>query len=313
MNRTLSIDNQSVKYGDKAVINLNIARLISGTEIDLPIYAYRSKKPGPTVLLSGGLHGDEINGVEIVRRMIDQKVFDNLKCGSVIAIPVMNIYGFLNFSREVPDGKDINRSFPGSLSGSLASRVAYNLTHKVLQEIDFGLDFHTGGANRYNYPQTRFDPSDARAKEISEVFNAPISLESKFIDKSFRKQAMKMDKTIVVYEAGESMRFDEQSITEGILGAKKVLAHFGMIDFTSEPQETIKCSESIWVRAKGSGILHLEKTSGQSVKSKEILATITDPFGNFKTKIKAPKDGTIIGHTNAPLVNQGDALYHIGN
>ena len=141
MNRKLSINNQSIKYGEKAVINLNIARLISGTEIDLPIYVYRSKNAGPTVLLSGGLHGDEIDGVEIVRRMIERKVFDKLKCGSVIAIPVMNIYGFLNFSREVPDGKDINRSFPGSLTGSLASRVAYNLTHKVLQEIDFGIDF----------------------------------------------------------------------------------------------------------------------------------------------------------------------------
>ena len=124
MNRTLSINNQSIKCGEKAVINLNIARLISGTEIDLPIYAYRSRKPGPTVLLSGGLHGDEIDGIEIVRRLIEQKTFDKLKCGSVIAIPVMNIYGFLNFSREVPDGKDINRSFPGSLTGSLASRVA---------------------------------------------------------------------------------------------------------------------------------------------------------------------------------------------
>jgi len=313
MNRKLSINNQIIKYGEKAVINLNIARLISGTEIDLPIYAYRSKKPGPTVLLSGGLHGDEIDGIEIVRRLIDQKVFDKLKCGSVIAIPVMNIYGFLNFSREVPDGKDINRSFPGSLTGSLASRVAYNLTHKVLQEIDFGIDFHTGGANRYNYPQTRFDPSDDRAREISDIFNAPISLESKFIDKTFRKQANKMNKSIVVYEAGESMRFDQNSIEQGILGAKKVLAHYGMIDFEVENQDSNYCKESVWVRAKSSGILHLDKTSGDHVEQKEVMARITDPFGNFQTKIKAPKTGIIIGHTNSPLVNQGDAIYHLGN
>jgi len=313
LHRKLSINNQIIKYGEKAVINLNIARLISGTEIDLPIYAYRSKKPGPTVLLSGGLHGDEIDGIEIVRRLIEQKTFDKLKCGSVIAIPVMNIYGFLNFSREVPDGKDINRSFPGNLSGSLASRVAYNLTHKVLQEIDFGIDFHTGGANRYNWPQTRFDPSDERAKEISEVFNAPISLESKFIDKSFRKQASRMEKSIVVYEAGESMRFDQNSIEQGIIGAKKVLSHYGMIDFEIERQDSHYCKESVWVRAKSSGVLHLEKTSGDRVQQKDILARITDPFGQFQTKIKAPQDGIIIGHTNAPLVNQGDALFHIGS
>ena len=312
MNRTLSINNQSIKYGEKAVINLNIARLISGTEIDLPIYVYRSKNPGPTVLLSGGLHGDEIDGIEIVRRLIEQKTFDHLKSGSVIAIPVMNIYGFLNFSREVPDGKDINRSFPGSTTGSLASRVAHNLTHKVLQEIDFGIDFHTGGANRYNYPQTRFDPSDKKAREIAEAFNAPISLESKFIDKTFRKQGYKMNKSIVVYEAGESMRFDQGSIEHGIIGAKNVLAHFNMISFESDKINTHNCKESSWVRAKNSGMLQLHSTSGQTVNKGENLAVITDPFGNFKTKIKAPKDGIIIGHTNAPLVNQGDALFHLG-
>ena len=308
MNRKLSINNQSIKYGEKAVINLNIARLISGTEIDLPIYVYRSKNAGPTVLLSGGLHGDEIDGVEIVRRMIERKVFDKLKCGSVIAIPVMNIYGFLNFSREVPDGKDINRSFPGSLTGSLASRVAYNLTHKVLQEIDFGIDFHTGGANRYNFPQTRFDPSDEKAKEISEIFNAPISLESKFIDKSFRKQANRMGKSIVVYEAGESMRFDQNSIEQGILGAQKVLAHFKMIDFEVENKNSTHCEESVWVRAKSSGILYIEKTSGERVHQKEVIARITDPFGNFQTKIKAPQDGINtqcekLHHPDLPMAN----------
>ena len=312
MVRRLSINRQVIKAGEKAIINLNIARLITGTEIDLPIYVFRSKNPGPIILLSGGLHGDEIDGIEIVRRLIEQKTFEKLKCGSVIAIPIMNIYGFLNFSREVADGKDINRSFPGGQNGSLASRVAYNLTHKVLHEVDFGIDFHTGGANRYNFPQTRFDPSDKKAKEVSEIFNAPISLSSKFIDKSFRKQANKMEKSMVVYEAGESMRFDKSSIEQGILGAKKVLSHYGMIDFKSEIQKTKHCDGSVWVRAKNSGLLQMHKTSGDAVKEKELLATITDPFGNFNTKIKSPKDGIIIGHTNAPLVNQGDALFHIG-
>lgn len=312
MSRRLSINQQVIKPGMNSVINLNIARLISGTEIDLPIYVFRSKNPGPIVLLSGGLHGDEIDGVEIVRRLIEKKTFDKLKCGSVIAIPIMNIYGFLNFSREVPDGKDINRSFPGNEKGSLAARVAYNLTHKVLQEIDFGIDFHTGGANRYNFPQTRFDPSDEKAVEIASFFNAPISLVSKFIDKSFRKQANAMNKSIVVYEGGESMRFDDNSILEAILGTKKVLASYGMIDFKFSPQQTAHCESSIWVRAKSSGLLQLDKTSGEHIKKGDLLAVITDPFGNFKTTLKSPVDGILIGHTNAPLVNQGDALFHIG-
>lgn len=312
MGRQLSINNQLIKLGEKAVINLNIARLVSGTEIDLPIYVYRSKNEGPIVLISGGLHGDEVDGIEIVRRLIEQKTFDKLKCGTVIAIPVMNIYGFLNFSREVPDGKDVNRSFPGHKGGSLAARVAYNLSKTVLKEIDFGIDFHTGGANRYNYPQTRFAEEDQRAKELATIFNAPISLASKLIDKSIRKEAFKMGKSIIVYEGGESMRFDQHAIEEGMLGAKRILAHYNMIDFSVGTRESFLCKESTWIRAKNSGLLQLEKTSGEIVAKKDVLAIISDPFGNFKTKIKAPREGIIIGHSNAPLVNQGDALFHLG-
>lgn len=312
MAKQLSVDGQIVRAGEKKVIDLNISRLVSGTEIDLPIYVYRSKKPGPTVLLSGGLHGDEVDGIEIIRRMIKSKLFEKLNCGSVIAIPVMNIYGFLNFSREVPDGKDVNRFFPGSKSGSLASRVAYNLTNKVLKEVDFGIDFHTGGANRYNYPQCRFAPNDKLAKEISSAFNAPITLESKLIDRSLRKEAYKMGKTIVVYEGGESMRFDEHSIRNGIEGAKRVLKHFGMIDNAKVVDPSVHCSESMWIRAKRAGLFQLEVESGERVQRNDILARITDPFGQSEVKIKAPENGIIVGHSNAPLVNQGDALFHLG-
>lgn len=312
MKRRISINNQAIAQGESAVINLNIARLASGTEIDLPIYVFRSKVPGPIILLSGGLHGDEVNGIEIVRRMIEQKLFQNLLKGSVIAIPIMNIYGFLNFSREVPDGKDVNRSFPGSKTGSLASRVAYNLRHKVLQEIDFGIDFHTGGANRYNYPQTRYAANDSLAAEIAEAFNAPLSLQSKLIDKSIRKEAFKMGKSIVVYEGGESMRYEADIIEQGILGAKKVLQHFGMIGGQAKTQSNFLCKDSVWVRAKSSGLFQPAILSGKLVKKKEVLGRIVDPFGKFKTQIKSPVDGFIIGHSNAPVVNQGDALFHIG-
>lgn len=309
--KNIRINDQLIKAGEKKVINLQIARLVAGTEIDLPIHVYRSVKPGPVVLLSGGLHGDEVNGIEIIRRMIDAKLFDKLKCGSVIAIPVMNIYGFLNFSRELPDGKDINRSFPGNNKGSLAARVAFNLTKTVLQEIDFGVDFHTGGANRTNFPQIRYAPDDPFAKELATAFNAPVSLASKMIDKSIRKEAFKMGKSMIVYEGGESMRFDEKAIQEGVLGARKVLKHFDMINSNHTAQVSLDYSESTWVRARNSGLIRLEKESGQFVHEGEILGTITDPFGNFKSKMKSKVSGFIIGHNNSPLVNQGDALFHI--
>jgi predicted deacylase len=309
--KNIHINDQLIKAGESKVINLQIARLISGTEIDLPIHVFRSKKPGPVVLLSGGLHGDEVNGIEIIRRIIESKVLNKLKCGSVIAIPVMNIYGFLNFSREVPDGKDINRFFPGNKKGSLAARVAYNLTRTVLEEIDFGIDFHTGGANRTNYPQIRYAPDDPKAKELADIFNAPVSLASKMIDKSIRKEVYKMGKSMIVYEGGESMRFDEFAIGEGINGALKVLNHFGMLNEETDPNNCHNFMNSSWRRARNSGMVKLEKESGAFIKKGELLAIITDPFADFKTRIKAKEDGFIIGHNNAPLVNQGDALFHI--
>ena len=312
MKTAFSINGNQIQAGENKVINLNIARLISGTPIDLPIYVFRSKKPGPIILLSGGLHGDEVDGIEIVRRLIQSKTFHRLKCGSVIAIPVMNIYGFLNYSREVPDGKDINRSFPGSKSGSLAARIAHHLKENILTEIDFGIDFHTGGANRYNFPQCRFYEQDEKAKEIAAIFNAPISLSSNLIDKSLRKEALKMGKSIVVFEGGEAMRYDPEAIAEGIKGAKKLLHHFGMIQAEEESNHCTHCSDSYWVRAKSSGMLQLTARSGEKVEKGQVLAIITDPFGNFKTKIKAKEAAIIIGHNNAPLVNKGDALFHLG-
>ena len=310
--RIISINRQVIKAGTNAIINLNIAKLASGTKIDLPIYVFRSTEPGPVVLLSGGLHGDEVNGIEIVRRLISSDTLKNLQKGSVIAIPIMNIYGFLNFSRQVPDGKDINRSFPGSKTGSLASRVAYNLTHKVLLEIDCGIDFHTGGASRFNFPQIRYAPRDEFAKEMADAFNAPVTLAANLLEKSLRKEAFKMGKSIIVYEGGESMRFEDHIIEQGVRGARRVLKHLGMISRAPHNEESVFCKSSSWIRAKNSGLFTFYVRSGSRVEKNMVLGKITDPFGEFETKIKSAHSGIIIGHNNMPVVNQGDALFHLG-
>jgi predicted deacylase len=309
----IQVDGKTIKRGENAVINLNIARLPSGTRIDLPIYVFRSKKPGPILLLSAGLHGDEVNGIEIIRQLIAAKTFNELKCGSVIAIPIMNIFGFLNFSREVPDGKDVNRSFPGNKSGSLASRVAYSLTNVVLKEIDYGIDFHTGGASRYNYPQVRFAAIDAKSTELAKAFNAPIRLVSNLIDKSIRKQAYLLGKPLIVYEGGETLRFDEKVIEEGVNGARRVLKHLDMLVFDNLSSNTNDlCTSSSWVRAKKAGLFTSFSKSGATVRKNQVIGKITDPFGHFETNIKATYAGILIGHNNMPVVHQGDALFHIG-
>ena len=216
----ISIDGHIIKPGESRHLDLFVARLPSGTEIKMPVHVYRHQKPGPVVLLSGGMHGDEVNGIEIIRRIITDQIHKKIECGSIIAMPIINVYGFINFARYVPDGKDINRSFPGREDGSLASMVAHLMTTKILPEIDFGLDFHTGGASRTNFPQIRFEKGDEKAEEIAMAFDAPFTLHSNVIDGSFRETAKKLGKSVVVFEGGETLRIDPKTVDEGLAGVK---------------------------------------------------------------------------------------------
>lgn len=306
------IDHVVVPPGTHKLIEIEIARLTSGTLITMPVHVFRSKNAGPTVLLSGGLHGDEINGIEIVRRMIAGNTLKKIKKGTVIAIPIINIYGFLFFSRDVPDGKDVNRSFPGSPDGSLASLVAHTITTKILPIIDFGIDFHTGGASRTNFPQIRYSKQDQLAQEIAEAFQAPFTLHSPVIQGSLRMSAKELNKSIVVFEGGESLRFDSRAIEEGIRGVKRVLHHFGMSINTPRSRANHFFGESHWLRADASGLFQFRKESGDAVEKGELIGRIHNPYNSYTVKVFSPYNGYIIGHNNMPMVHRGDALFHIG-
>ncbi len=308
----LLVNKKKIYPGENQVIKLNVARLPSGTVINLRIHVYRSENPGPVMLVMGGVHGDEINGVEIVRRAIQQGLFENINAGSVIAIPLLNIYGFINFSRDVSEGKDVNRAFPGNMSGSLASRVAATLTKRVLPAVDFGVDFHTGGGSRYNYPQIRYSKGDKKAKELAEAFAAPYLLCKASIPKSLRKIAMGLKKPIIVFEGGESLRFDGLSIDNGLAGLKRVMHTQGMTDAAPAPFVKPKIfNKTSWLRASRSGIFIWWKQSGAKVNAGEPLGIINDPYGENSVRVLAHRSGYIIGHNNAPVVSQGDALFHI--
>ncbi len=308
------IDGHEIERGENRYIELNIARLPSGTPITMPVHIHRSTKDGPTILLSGGMHGDEVNGIEIVRRFLEKKTADKLLKGSIVAIPIINVYGFINFSRDVPDGKDVNRSFPGREDGSLASVVAHTITHKILPAVDFGLDFHTGGASRTNFPQIRYEKGGELAAEIADAFAAPFTLNSKLIQGSFRETAAQMGKTIVVFEGGETLRIDPKTVEEGLKGISRVLHHFGMLEEKSKIGKKKRRSfqESNWIRAEVSGLFRHKKKSGQKVKEGQTLGYISAPTNDYSVKVKSPTDGYIIGHQNFPLVHKGDALFHIG-
>lgn len=312
MKNDITIAGATVAAGESAEIHLNIARLPSRTPIDIPIFVNRSESEGPTVLLMAGLHGDEINGIEIIRRLLHQELHHPLK-GTIICVPIINIYGFINFSREVPDGKDVNRSFPGTKKGSLASRVAYHLMTEIIPVIDYGLDFHTGGASRSNFPQIRCVMDDEINRSLAEGFNAPFTIDAPLIPKSLRHAAEARNKKILVYEGGESRRFDEYAIAEGIAGTHKLLHHLEMAERGPRiNKRNVVIARKKWIRAKSSGLFHPSVQCGDQVHKKQDLGYITDPYGDFKERLKAPVDGFAIGINHNPVVNQGDALIHLG-
>ena len=311
--RPITIGNVEVFPGENALTRINVGRLPSDTKIDIVAHIFRSKNPGPCVLLLGGVHGDEINGIEIIRKTIEEGYLNNLDRGSVIAIPLLNVFGFINFSREVPDGKDVNRSFPGSTQGSLASRVAATLTRKILRFVDVAMDFHTGGSSRYNFPQVRYTRTDKKAEELALVFGSKFAIQKALIPKSFRKTAKEHQIPTIIYEGGESVRLDGFCISKGMQGIKRVLAHLNMVhaDTINNDIRTLLCKKTTWVRAPYSGIFIWSKQSGQMVNKGEPLGVLKDPHGNISITVSTKEHGYIIGHSNASVVNQGDALFHI--
>lgn len=308
------IEKEVIKLGEYKQVSINVGRLPSDTRINIHAHIYRGKKPGPTVLILGGIHGDEIVGIEIVRRSIAEKHYEKIKTGTVIAIPLLNVFGFINFSREVPDGKDVNRSFPGSTSGSLASRVARTLSKRILPQVDYAMDFHTGGASRYNYPQVRFTKGYPASQELADIFKAPFLIENTVIPNSFRKTCRQLGIPSIVFEGGESIRLDGFSIMIALEGIQRVLGHLGIFDkkYPDPDHKVVKIKKTSWIRSPFSGMFIWAKSSGAYVKVGEELGVVYDPFGTKSVKVKSKYEGHIIGHNNASVVNQGDALFHIG-
>lgn len=314
-NKDIVVGGQTVAPGENKLLKISIDRLPTGTLIDIPVYVFNAKKPGPTILVQAGLHGDEINGIEIVRRMLAEKRFKVNK-GALIAVPILNIFGFIHFSRDVPDGKDVNRSFPGTKKGSMASRIAYHYVTEIMHQIDYGIDLHTGGGQRHNFPQIRYTSEDSQSAKLAEIFNAPISFASKLIRGSFRNAAYRMNKPTVVFEAGESMRFDDYAITEGMQGILNVLKHLGMTSDKKlayvERSETIHLNSRRWLRAPTAGMFIPKVVNGSEIKKGQEMGMITDTYAKHAKRIKAPFDGYVICINHQAVVNQGEALFHVG-
>lgn len=313
-NNGLTILGETIKPGESREVNFDVAKLHTSTTVNIPVIIERSKKPGPTVLFTAGIHGDEVNGVEIVRQLI-AKGINKPKCGTIICMPVVNVFGFINLKREFPDGRDLNRVFPGSKSGSLASRVAHKLMHDIIPHVDMIIDFHTGGSGRFNAPQLRYSKENKELNDLAKVFGAPFVLYSSNLSKSFRTTCYKLGKPLLLFEGGKSFHIDDIVTNSGVNGSKRVLKHLGMLrsNFkSSEPKkETVFINESKWQRAKYSGMFKAVVAIGSFVKKDDVLGNITDPYGKFNYFVKASNAGYIINVNESPIVYQGDALFHL--
>ncbi|MEX0997000.1 MAG: succinylglutamate desuccinylase/aspartoacylase family protein [Flavobacteriaceae bacterium] len=310
----MEILGEHIALGESKTIQFNIAKLYTATNVEIPIIINRATKPGPTVLITAGIHGDEINGVEIVRQLIAKKI-NKPKKGTIICIPILNVFGFLSMSRQFPDGHDLNRVFPGTKKGSLASRVAHHFTTEILPHADYCLDFHTGGASRFNAAQIRVSPKDYVALKYAKVFNAPFVVMSKILDKSYRQTCLKMGIPSLLFEGGKSLSSDRDIIEYGVQGVMRFLDHHEMLHSKFKVPvlntEPVVIEKSTWIRAHKSGLLHTKVPINNFVKKGDVLASITDPYGEMRVRVKAHNDGYIINVNESPIVHQGDAIFHI--
>ncbi len=308
---------QTISRGKSYQLNLDIAKLHTRTRIQVPIIVERGKKDGPVLLITGGIHGNEINGIEIVRQIISKK-FNIPENGTIICIPVVNVFGFLNQERQFPDGRDLNRVFPGSPRGSLASRFAYHIIKEIAPIVDYCIDFHTGGDSRFNVPQIRINQEDEESLMLAREFRAPFIIGSARRDKSFREAMHKLKKKILLFEGGKSNHIDTKVTQTGLSGAMRVIQKLGMRNFKEDlalfetaVEEPVLINDSKWIRANYSGMFHPKPILGKKVKKGNVIGSISDPFGYFERNIKASHTGYVICINESPIVNQGDAVFHI--
>ena len=299
--------------GTRATIDLPVSVLSDHTPVTMSVQVVHGRLPGPTLFVSAAVHGDEVIGVEIVRRLLRAPSLDRLK-GTLLAIPIVNAFGFMNHSRYLPDRRDLNRSFPGSAKGSLAGRLAYMFMKEIVARADVGIDLHSAAIHRTNLPQIRVSPSKPDTMTLAEVFGAPLILTSKVRDGSLRQAAQQKGVDILLYEAGEGLRFDEFAVRAGVTGILRVMRHLEMVSAKgiAKPKSApIQSTSSYWLRAPAGGLLRMFKTSGDEVQSGDVLGAISDPFGETETEVIVEEPGLLIGRTNLPAVNEGDGLFHI--
>jgi hypothetical protein len=312
--KPVTIGGVEVKAGERRTIALPVTDLSTHTPITMPIHVVRGRREGPSLFVCAALHGDEINGVEIIRRLLKLSALKHLQ-GTLIAVPIVNVLGFLAQSRYLPDRRDLNRSFPGSAQGSLAGRLAKLFLDEVVAKSTHGIDLHTAAIHRDNFPQIRANLEDPECEGLAQAFGVPLVVNTGFREGSLREAAAGLSVPVIVYEAGEALRFDENCIRAGVKGVVRVMRRLEMLApsrrKTKRRVNSLVIRSSKWVRAPHSGLLRSATALGSAVKEGQVLGVVSDPFGENEVEVRATIGGVIIGRSNIPLVHEGDALFHI--
>jgi predicted deacylase len=308
------VDGVRVAPGERRTVDVPAALLYTHAPVTLPVHVVHGRRDGPVLLVSAAIHGDEINGVEVIRRLLQLPALDRLR-GTLLAVPIVNVFGFTARSRYLPDRRDLNRAFPGSERGSLASRLAYIFRTQILDHATHVIDLHTAAIHRDNLPQIRANLEEPACEAMAQAFGTPVIVNTPLIAGSLRQVCNDAGKPVITYEAGEALRFDEASIKAGVRGVIRVMRHLGMIPPSRatrpNPQRSHAANNSIWVRADQDGIFRAIVALGAHVREGELLGFISDPFGEKEMTVNASTAGIVIGRNNLPLVHEGEALFHI--
>ncbi|MEH0687613.1 succinylglutamate desuccinylase/aspartoacylase family protein [Vibrio cholerae] len=310
-NRAFDFLGETIAPGERKIVELEAAKLYTHSPLSIPVEVVNGQLAGPVLMVNAAIHGDELNGVEVVRQLINTIDASKLK-GTLIAVPIVNVFGFIHKSRYLPDRRDLNRCFPGSEKGSLASRMAHTFFDTVAKRCDYILDLHTGAIHRTNLPQIRADLSNPETLRIAQAFATPVIVDAPLRDGSLRSEAERLGIPVLTYEAGEALRFEPICISAGFLGVQRVMQAIGMLRASRKKRPTSVIAKSTsWLRAENDGILRTVVTLGEKVEKGQILAYISAPLGHGEIELKARKAGIVIGQQTLPLVNEGDAIFHL--
>lgn len=315
MQDAINVAGVRIAPGRQTTVQVPVARLYTHTEMALPVHVVHGRREGPRLFVCGAIHGDEVIGTEIIRRLIQRKRLTTIR-GTLLAVPVVNVYGFLQHSRYSPDRRDLNRHFPGLEKGSLTSQLARTFMEEVVEGCTHGIDLHAGANHRANLPQVRAAIDDPETLRLARAFKVPVIINAKTREGSLRHAAAADGVTMLLYEAGEALRFDETAIRAGLRGVMAVMQALGMLSARRSPVsavEPLEADATSWVRAPASGLLRMNVPLGGRVARNAKIGTIADPFGGLEVAIRSPESGMVVGRLNMPLVHRGDAVIHIAH